>query len=172
VSVISSSQVVTLTNTGGAALSISSIAFSGANAADFTQVNTCGASLAAGGGCTIAILFTPSAIGARGTSLVITDNASSSPQSVSLSGTGVHNVVLTWTASATSGVVGYNIYRGTTSGGESSTALNSGPFNGTAYTDTNVTAGASYYYVVKAVASDGVTQSASSSETSASVPSP
>ena len=172
VSVISSSQVVTLTNTGSAALSIASIAFTGANAADFTQVNTCGASLAAGGSCTVAILFTPSAIGARGTSLVITDNASGSPQSISLSGTGVHDVVLTWTANGTSGVMGYNVYRGTTSGGESSTTLNSTPINGTTYTDTNVTAGASYYYVVKAVGLDGVTQSASSNQASAKVPSP
>ena len=172
VSVISSSQVVTLTNTGSAALSIASIAFTGANAADFTQVNTCGASLAAGGGCTVAILFMPSAIGARGTSLVITDNASGSPQSISLSGTGVHDVVLTWTANGTSGVMGYNVYRGTTSGGESSTTLNSTPINGTTYTDTNVTAGASYYYVVKAVGLDGVTQSASSNQASAKVPSP
>ena len=172
VSVISSSQIVTLTNTGSASLSISSIALTGANAADFTQVNTCGTLLAAGGSCTIAILFTPSAIGARGTSLVITDNASGSPQSVSLSGTGVHNVVLTWTANGTSGLMGYNVYRGTTSGGESSTALNSTPINATTLTDTNVTAGASYYYVVKAVGSDGVTQSASSNEASATVPSP
>jgi hypothetical protein len=172
VSIISSSQVVTLTNIGSAALSIASIAFTGTNAADFTQVNTCGASVAAGGSCTIAILFTPSAIGARGASLVITDNASGSPQSISLSGTGVHDVVLTWTASGSSGVMGYNVYRGTTSGGESSTALNSTPTNGSTYTDTNVTAGASYYYVVKAVASDGVTQSASSNEASTTVPSP
>jgi len=172
VSVISSSQIVTLTNTGSAALSIASIAFTGANAADFTQVNTCGASTAAGASCTIAILFTPSAIGARGTSLVITDNASGSPQSVSLSGTGVHDVVLTWTANGTSGATGYNVYRGTTSGGESSTTLNSAPINGTTYADTNVTAGASYYYVVKAVGLDGVTQSASSNEASATVPSP
>jgi hypothetical protein len=172
VSVISSSQVVTLTNTSGTALSITSIGFNGGNAADFTQVNTCGASLAAGGSCTIAILFTPSAIGARGTSLVITDNASGSPQSVSLSGTGVHNVILTWTPNLTSGGTGYNVYRGTASGGESSTALNSSPINGTTYTDTNVTAAASYYYVVKAVGSDGVTQSASSNEASATVPSP
>jgi hypothetical protein len=172
VSIISSSQVVTLTNSGSATLNIAGIALTGANAADFTEVNTCGASLAAGGSCTIAILFTPSAIGTRGTSLVITDNASNSPQSVSLSGAGVHDVVLTWTANGTSGVAGYNIYRGTTSGGESSTALNSGPFNGTVFTDTNVTPGTSYYYVVKAVGSNDVTQSASSNETSVTVPSP
>ena len=79
---------VTLNNTGNAALSITSIAFTGANATDFTQVDTCGASVAAGGNCTIAILFTPSATGTRVASLSITDNASGSPQPVSLSGTG------------------------------------------------------------------------------------
>ena len=172
VDVISSSQVITLNNTGNAALSITSIAFTGTNATDFTQVDTCGATVAAGGNCTIAILFTPLASGARGASLTITDNASGSPQSVSLSGTGTHDVILTWTASATSGVVGYNVYRGTTSGGESSTPLNSTPINGTTYTDENVTAGATYYYVVTAVASNDVTQSADSKEASATVPSP
>jgi hypothetical protein len=170
--VISSSQVVTLTNTGSAALSIASIAFTGANAADFTQVNTCGASVAAGGNCTIAILFTPSVTGARGASLTLTDNASGGPQSVLLSGTGAHDVILTWTASVTSGVAGYNVYRGTTSGGESSTAVNSAPINGATYTDANVAAGASYYYVVTAVASNDVTQSAGSNGASATVPSP
>jgi len=66
--------------------------------------------------------------------------------------------------------VGYNVFRGTTSNGESSTALNSTPVNGTAYTDANVTSGATYYYVVTAIASDGVTQSADSNEASATVP--
>jgi len=170
VNMISSSQVITLNNTGNAALSITSIAFTGTNATDFTQVDTCGATVAAGGNCTIAILFTPLASGARVASLTLTDNASGSPQSASLSGTGTHDVILTWTASVTSGVAGYNVYRGTTPGGESSTPLNSTPINGTTYTDENVTAGASYYYVVTAVASNNVTQSADSNETSATVP--
>ena len=151
----SSSQTVTLNNTGSAALSITSIAFTGADPADFTENNTCGSSVAAGGTCTIAISFTPSASGARTASLTITDNASGSPQSVALSGTGTHDVILTWTASTTSGIAGYNVYRGTTSGGESSTPLNSAPINGTTYADENVTAGTKYYYVVTAVASNG-----------------
>ena len=172
VDVTSTPQVVTLNNTGSAALSITSIAFTGANATDFTQNDTCGASVAAGGNCTIAISFAPLASGARGGSLTITDNASGSPQSVSLAGTGTHDVTLSWTDSTTPGIVGYNIYRGTTSGGESSTPLNSTPINGTTYTDENVTAGAKYYYVVTAVASNGTTQSGNSNEVSATVPSP
>jgi fibronectin type 3 domain-containing protein len=66
--------------------------------------------------------------------------------------------------------MGYYVYRGTSSGGERSTALNSTPINGTSYADANVTAGTTYYYVVTAVASDGVTQSADSNEAQATVP--
>ncbi|MBZ5668263.1 MAG: hypothetical protein LAO04_00830 [Acidobacteriia bacterium] len=82
-----------------------------------------------------------------------------------------HYVVLTWVASATSGVTGYNIYRGTTSGGPYPTKLNSSPVSGTTYTDDTVQAGETCYYVVTAIASDGVTESAYSDEASATVPS-
>jgi titin len=104
--------------------------------------------------------------------LSISDNAGGSPQSVSLTGTGLHDVILTWTASPTIGVAGYNVYRGTTSGGESATPINSAPINGTTYMDENVTAGATYYYVVTSVDSNDVTQGADSNEASATVPSP
>ena len=114
----SSAQTVTLTNSGNAALSVTSLTFTGTNASDFTQTDTCGSSVAAGAKCTIAILFTPAASGARTAALRIADNATGSPQTVSLSGTGSHDVVLSWTASATAGVTGYDIYRGTTSGGK------------------------------------------------------
>jgi hypothetical protein len=172
VDMISSSQAVTLDNTGSAVLSITSIAFNGANPADFTEVNTCSPSVAAGGTCTIVILFAPSASGAGVASLTISDNVTGSPQSVALSGTGTHDVVLNWTASTTPGVAGYNVYRGATSGGESATALNSAPINGTTYADESVAAGAEYYYVVMSVASNDVTLSAASNEASATVPAP
>ena len=166
----SSAQTVTLTNSGNAALSITSLTFTGTNASDFAHTDTCGTSVAAGANCTIAVLFTPSASGARTAALSIADNATGSPQTVSLSGTGSHDVILSWTASATTGVTGYYIYRGTTSGGESSTPLNPTSLDGTRYTDESVTAGTKYYYVVKAVASNGVTLSAASNEASATVP--
>ena len=172
VDMTSSSQVITLSNTGSAALTISSIAFTGTNATDFTEADTCIPSVAAGGNCTIAILFTPAASGTRTASLSITDNASGSPQAASLSGTGSHDVILSWTASPTSGIAGYNIYRGTASGGESSTPLNSTPASGTSYTDEGVSAGTTYYYVVTAVASGSGAASAASNETAAAVPSP
>ena len=166
----SSAQTVTLTNVGSAALSITSFAITGTNASNFVEVgNTCGSSVAAGGACTVAVTYTPSAAGSSSAALTIEDNASGSPQSVSLSGTGIHDVILSWTASPSSGVVGYNVYRGTTSKGESSTPLNSSPINGITFADSNVTAGQTYYYIVTAVNSNDA-QSASSSEISATVP--
>ena len=48
---------------------------------------------------------------------------------------------------------------------------NSTPINGNDFTDENVTAGVEYFYLVTAVVSDDVTQSAASNEAAATVPS-
>ena len=82
--------VVTVTNSGNAALNVSAVALIGANAADFTLVsNTCtGAAVAANATCTVGISFTPGAAGMRQANLQITDNAPASPQSFALTGTG------------------------------------------------------------------------------------
>jgi hypothetical protein len=171
IAITSSSQTVTLTNGGTSALNISSLAITGSNAGDFAEIaDTCGSSVAGGASCTIGVTFTPSLAAAETASVTITDNGTGSPQTVSLSGTGIHDVGLSWTASSTSGVVGYNVYRGTCSGGESSTPLNSTPISGTTFTDETVTAGTTYYYVVTAVGADDV-QSSASGETAATVPS-
>ena len=88
----SAAQTVTLKNSGTAALTIKGIGLSGPNSGDFHQQNTCPSSsstLAAGASCTINVTFTPTAEGTRSASLAIADNASGSPQSVTLSGTGV-----------------------------------------------------------------------------------
>ncbi len=81
----SAAQVVTLTNTGSASLSISSIAASG----DYAQTNTCGSFVGIGANCTISVTFTPTATGSRPGTITITDNAGNSPQTVSLTGTGI-----------------------------------------------------------------------------------
>ena len=172
VDVTSSVESVTLTNTGNATLTITGFAITGTSAGDFAQTNTCGTSVSTGNDCTIAVLFTPSAAGARAATLSIADNVSGSPQTVSLAGTGGHDVILSWTPSPTSGVMGYYVYRGTASGAESSTPLNSTPVAGTSYVDETVTAGTTYYYVVTAVASGEVAQSGDSNEAVATVPSP
>jgi hypothetical protein len=78
------SQSVTLTNAGNAALSIGNIQTSG----DFSQTNTCSASLAAGSSCSIGVVFSPTAEGTRSGSLTVSDNSQTSTQTVSLTGTG------------------------------------------------------------------------------------
>src|SRR5207249_1967870 len=85
----SAPQAVTLSNSGSAPLSISSIAITGADSGDFAQTNNCNSSLAAGAQCTINVTFRPAATGTRTGTLTVTDNASGSPQTASLTGTGV-----------------------------------------------------------------------------------
>ena len=78
-------QTVTLTNAGNGPLTISSITATG----DFSQTSNCGGSLGAGASCSMSVTFTPATSGTRQGTLTVTDNASGSPQSASLSGTGL-----------------------------------------------------------------------------------
>jgi hypothetical protein len=89
VSTTSPTQSITLTNTGNASLTISGITLAGTNPGDFHQTNSCGSSLAAGSSCSITVSFTPSASGARSATVSVSDNATGSPQTAGLSGTGV-----------------------------------------------------------------------------------
>lgn len=84
-------HTVALTNTGDQSLSVTGIAVSGLNASDFAATPTCSVPtvLAPNSTCTISVVFTPGASGPRQASLMTTDNAPGSPQSVSLTGTGV-----------------------------------------------------------------------------------
>lgn len=74
-----------------------------------------------------------------------------------------HFITLSWTAS-TDTVQGYNIYRSTTEGEESTsiTPINSALVTGTTYTDNAVAVGLVYYYEIRAVA--GAVQSVVSNE--------
>ncbi len=85
----SRAQSVVLTNNATEALTITSIAVTGANPSDFAQTNNCGSTLAAGGHCGLSVTFKPSDAGARSAAISITDTAAGSPQSVMLTGTGV-----------------------------------------------------------------------------------
>ncbi len=80
---------ITMNNQGSVAVAISGVAITGAHAADFTQTNTCGTSLAAGGSCFINVTFAPSGTGNPTAQVVISDNGGGSPQMVSLVGTGI-----------------------------------------------------------------------------------
>ncbi len=89
VSTPSASQPITLSNAGPGVLTSLTIAASG----DFAQTNNCTAPVAPTAGCTINVTFSPTAIGNRTGSVTLTDNATNSPQTVSLSGTGLAPVV-------------------------------------------------------------------------------
>jgi Abnormal spindle-like microcephaly-assoc'd, ASPM-SPD-2-Hydin len=87
----SSQQQVAVTNTGTGSLLISSVQ----TTSQFAATNTCGAAIAPGSGCTIQVTFTPSASGSQTGTLTIADNASNSPQTVSLEGNQPANFSLT-----------------------------------------------------------------------------
>jgi hypothetical protein len=107
-------------------------------------------------------VFTPTKSGSTSGNLTFASNASNTPSTESLAGTGVsaqYSVNLSWNAS-TSSVQGYNVYRGTTSGKYSK--LNSSLDANTAYSDNTVASGVTYYYAVTAVNSKGEESSYSS----------
>jgi hypothetical protein len=89
----SPSQPITLINGGSTTLTISSITFTGTNSTDFGQNNNC-SSVAPGDNCTINVTFTPGGLGTRTALLNVNDNGSNSPQTASLTGTGVAAVTL------------------------------------------------------------------------------
>jgi hypothetical protein len=91
----SPAQAITLTNSGTAALALSSIALGGTNPTSFTQMNNCPSSLAASATCTVLARFAPTTLGSRSATLVFTGNASPATQSVSLTGTGGSAAALT-----------------------------------------------------------------------------
>jgi hypothetical protein len=92
----SGAQQVTIASTGSASLNLSGIAITGANAGDFAVVaagaNQCpasGSNLAIGTSCVVSVRFAPPAndtAGAKSAILSVADNASGSPQTVTLGG--------------------------------------------------------------------------------------
>ncbi len=113
---------VTLTNTGAAALTITSVSVIGTNAGDFSQTNTCGSSIAAGGSCSISAVFKPTASGTRTASISVSDSAAGSPQALALTGTGVAPAVTLAPTSLTFG----SFSVGSSSSAQNVTLSNSG----------------------------------------------
>ena len=89
VTTTSDAQVLTLTNNGGQVLSMSGLALTGTDKADFSYTTTCGASLAAGANCTFSITFKPMTAGDKTATLTMSNNAANSPQVVQFTGAGV-----------------------------------------------------------------------------------
>jgi hypothetical protein len=168
----SGTQTITVSNTGSAAATISQAVASG------TGYTVSGPAmpmtLAAGASASFSVQFAPTAAGSDSGSVTVTSNTPNSPTMVGMSGTGTapvaHSVSLSWVASTSSTVVGYNIYRGSVSGGPY-TMLNSTPQAGLSYTDMTVLAGQTYYYVVTAVDGSG-NESVVSNEVAVTIPTP
>jgi hypothetical protein len=81
-------EPIGLTNNGTSPLTVSSITVTGNNAADFSEINTCTASLAVGHKCSIQISFTASELGPEWANITITDNAVGSPHNIYVIGVG------------------------------------------------------------------------------------
>jgi hypothetical protein len=97
----------------------------------------------------------PTGSGTSNFTVRVTDaNGQSATRALSITispagGSVILSVALQWDAS-TSPVIGYNVYRSSSSGG-AYTKLNSTLLGGTSYTDNTVGAGQTYYYVVRSV---------------------
>jgi hypothetical protein len=161
---------VAVKNTGNSSLTVSQITVSGTGFGVNSGVS--GTTIAAGQTAELGVVFAPKTTGSVTGKVTITSNATNSPNSITTAGTGVsntsHSVALSWAASTSSGVVGYYVYRSTTSGGSFS-RLTSSVLTVLKYTDGSVSAGETYYYVVTAVSSSG-TESAYSGQVTAIVP--
>jgi hypothetical protein len=113
----SSAQTVTVSNPGSSAASVSSVSVTGA----FSQTNTCGTAIPAGGTCTVSVKFAPTSGGALTGTLTIATSAPGGPITVALSGTGVTsttNLALGQPATASSSYETYvasNVTDGNTS---------------------------------------------------------
>jgi hypothetical protein len=118
----SSPQAISVTNTGNLALHVSAVSITGQDAVEFAQTNTCvAAPVSPGSSCQISVTFTPTSPGAFAANLSITDDATGSPQNVTLTGIGLVPLV-----SQQSSVGFGNRAIGTTSASQSASVTNSG----------------------------------------------
>lgn len=97
----STTKDLTLTNSGRVATTISGITFTGTNAAEFAQTNTCNGSVAAGANCTITVTFKPTATGNRAATISVADDGTASPSTTTVSGTGEDFTQSTGTSTST-----------------------------------------------------------------------
>ena len=165
----SAPQNVTITNTGNSSVTISQITLSGAGYS--MTGGSAPVTLTPAQNLILTVQLNPTVAGSVNGSISMVSNASGSPATVSLTGTGVvpvqHSVALSWTAS-TSTVSGYNVYRGTVSGGPY-TKINSSLITTLTYTDATVQSGTTYFYVATAVDSSG-NESVNSNQVPALIP--
>ena len=165
-----SALAVAVKNTGNSSVTVTQVNVSGTGYS--ASGGLAGATIAAGQTAGLNVVFAPRATGSVSGTVSIVSNASNTPSAIAVSGAGVsstaHSVNLNWAASSSSSVIGYYVYRSTTSGG-GYTRLTSSAVNALKYTDGAVSAGVTYYYVVTTVSSSGA-QSGYSGQVIATIP--
>jgi hypothetical protein len=157
----SGTQAGTLSATG-ASVSVSLVSLSGINPSEFSISGlSFPATVTTSQPVSFTVTFTPGATGAASATASFASNGSNSPSVATLTGTGtappVHTASLSWTASTSSGVTSYNVYRavyGTSSCGSYSN-IGSTTSSITSYTDSVVTDGTTYCYATTAVDPSG-----------------
>jgi hypothetical protein len=168
---LTTSKAVKLTNTGNADVAISSVTVSGTG---FRVSGGSDTTLTPGQSISVNVSFDPKALGSVAGNLFVSSNA---PKvDVGLQGQGEgrgadadasHSVSLDW-APSSSVVVGYNVYRGSVSGGPY-TRVNPAVDAATRYTDITVSGGLTYFYVVTAIDSSFI-ESGFSNQVSVTIP--
>jgi trimeric autotransporter adhesin len=147
---------VSLKNTGNSSITVSGVSVTATDVVAGGGIS--GATLAPGQSATLSVTFAPKQPETVSGSVKISSNATGSPASVGVTGAGVaatrHSVALTWAASTSSNVSGYNVYRATGLTG-AYIKLTAAPVSVLRYTDTSVVSGETYVYTVTAVNSSG-----------------
>jgi hypothetical protein len=141
---------------------------------EFTLSNlTLPKTIAAGQSISVGVNFKPGSSGSTSSTFTVKSNASNSSSTFVATGAGVatkqHTVGLTW-APSKSTVIGYNVYRGTATGGPY-TKMNGSAIVTTSFSDSTVKSGSTYYYVTTAVNSSG-SESVKSNEVRTAIPTP
>jgi len=124
----------------------------------------------AGQSMSFTVTFTPTVSGTISSSLAFASDASNSPALLPLTGIGtvtLHSVNLWWNAST--GVAGYNVYRSSSANGTYA-KINSALEANTAYTDSTVVSGQTYYYEATAMNSSGQESVLSTPPVAATIP--
>jgi len=164
-------QIVKITNTGSVAVAITQGTITGPG---FTVGVTTPINLSVGQSVNVPVVFDPGAAGTVSGSLTLVSNGTTL-LSVPLSGTGLaalaHSVDVTWVASTSTPLQGYNVYRSTVSGGPYTKLSPTLSPTTLLFTDTTPLSGKQYFYVVTALNTSGA-ESSASSEVAVTIPVP
>jgi centrosomal CEP192-like protein len=164
-------QTVKITNTGSIAVAITQGTITGPG---FTVGVTTPINLNVGQSLSVPVVFDPGTAGTVNGSLALVSNGTTL-LSVPLSGTGLaplaHSVDVTWAASTSTPLQGYNVYRSTASGGPYTKLSPTLSPTTLLFTDTTPLSGKQYFYVVTALNTSGA-ESSASSEVAVTIPVP